>query len=216
MSKVNVRAAFRSFTAAAVLASLLTACGGGDSGSTVSITAYDLASGKTFHYSATAGFTPYPNALAEYPQYPNEKEVLDALNKARREGGTCPISGYHSGGLPAIQFEGHLHKSARAYANWLAANHYEITNTQKDHNANGKYPVQRMIDAGFTPGKDASFAESLESGGKTAAEVIIDWQGSEDHCKTLFDKSLNWGSVARSDSQLPTGGYYWVFNVASY
>lgn len=203
-------------TALTILGSLLLSSCNSNGPTKQEMKATDLSSGKSFDYTTTSAFLPLPTSLDKFEYHTDEEEVLMALNKARQEGGICPKSGFHKGGLPSIQFEGHLHKSATLYANWLQQNNYSLSDSPKDHTANGKYPVQRMIEAGFLPNKDAYFAESLEAGAVNSADVIHDWKQSEAHCQTLFDARLNWGSVARSENPLPDGGYYWVFNVASY
>ncbi len=214
------RALSRMSLLAVVGGTLLSSCNAGDkagSSALVEMVATDSNTNTTFTYKAESNFTPLPIELPEADQTDSEKEALKALNELRQTGGTCPDGQVYKGS-PAIRFEGHLHKSALSYANWLQQSKYIMTSPAKDHMADGHKPVERMTAAGYKPARSVTFAESLAliDSQDTVIDLIEAWKKSPAHCNILFDSNLTWGSVSHSRNKAVGGGFYWVLNVASF
>ncbi|SMB95502.1 CAP domain-containing protein [Deinococcus hopiensis] len=195
---------------------LLASCGNTSSGSapldgfsTVYVTDPDF--GDTFEYRSPDSFTYAPGPLAGDSVSTAETAMFTAINAERLRGGTCS-DGQSFPPVPALQFEGHLHKSASGYAGVLAVS----GSAALPHKTGDSTPVRRMIAAGFVPAPPnravLRFEESLAMGMTDPAAVIAAWKTSSRHCAALFS-TVSHGAVARADGQL---GAYWVLNTAGW
>lgn len=182
--------------------------------------------GLKFNYVTTRQFQYAYTALPDYPESPEEAQMLALVNAERAKGGVCHL---HDGNIrifdPAspLKFEGHLHKAATLYAEELAA----IGSMQLSHRSprTNLTPSQRIVEAGYKPlppdKTSMLFQESLaaELEKSSPEDVINAWKASPDHCIALYEPLQNFshGSVARVESQIDGKlAVFWVLNTAGY
>lgn len=95
-----------------------------------------------------------------------------------------------SNGLPAYNTDSILMQIAQAQSDYQAS-----IGTNTHYGADGARPFQRALAAGYPVAGDLTrggfFAENITSGtNKTAAQVVLEWQGDSTHLSTMLSPNL--------------------------
>lgn len=122
--------------------------------------------------------------------------VLIEINKLRTKGCKCGADDMPA--VPALVSNSLLTKTALNYANDMNARNY-FSHISPE----GTSPIQRAAAAGYT-GKYVG--EVIARNYTTAAEVVLGWKNSEDHCKAMMSNTYIEMGAGKS-------GNIWVANL---
>lgn len=136
-----------------------------------------------------------------------ERELHDAIDDARADGGRCGTLGYFVPSDPLL-VDGALTCAARKHARDMDAREF-FAHADPD----GDNVVARMKDAGYV----AAESSELIAAGDVAATAIVDvaWLVSDPHCAALLAPEWRRIGMARQPTQHDDRGAYWVVVLAT-
>lgn len=129
-----------------------------------------------------------------------ELEVVELVNQARAQGGSCGGVGFAANGPLAM--EPRLRCAARVHSLDMSVRGFF------DHdNPEGESPFDRMERAGYT---FQAAGENIAAGQTTPQEVVTGWLDSPGHCRNILSpdfSQIGVGYVFAPQGQLP---HYWT------
>ncbi|HWB81958.1 MAG TPA: CAP domain-containing protein [Nannocystaceae bacterium] len=136
-----------------------------------------------------------------------ERELHDAIDDARSDGGRCGTLGYFVPSDPLV-VDGALTCAARKHARDMDAREYFAHVDPEGGNV-----VARMKDAGYV----AAESSELIAAGDVAATAIVDiaWLAGDPHCAALLAPEWQRVGMARQPTQHDDRGAYWVVVLAT-
>ncbi|RPH63954.1 MAG: CAP domain-containing protein [Burkholderiales bacterium] len=155
--------------AGAALASLIGACGGGDTGSTA--TAAAVAGASTNADPAVAATTPSTTSAVDVAA------TLQHLNAARAVPRDCGGTGTLPA-VPPLRWNAELEQAAVGHSEWMQAN-----DTFSHTGADGSSVGTRATAAGYAW---RSVGENIAAGQRDVAAVIAAWLASPGHCRNIM------------------------------
>jgi uncharacterized protein YkwD len=137
---------------------------------------------------------PQPRDLAQVAA-----TTLRLTNELRARGARCGSRTF--GTAPPLRLAPALTRAAQRQADEMARYRY-LAHEGRD----GSTPAQRATQAGYAW---RAVGENVAAGAESAAEVLLDWERSPDHCRNLLDPEFTEMGIAYALNPQPTGHSTW-------